>query len=499
MFHKVIILFIGLFIWNVSIASAALKRTNQISNEALGKEARINPNDLPIDLITDRGVTIGFANVGQGNGLFLINHFDGTMFIIDAGYSAFPAGVIDATPLVTRFVALMKGQLQASANCADFASMNVIVTHPDKDHLNLLNMMGRVDFLSFQTNVRAIYLGGNLLQYRSNEAIDFLSNVKLRKENKANINIISLSHLIHQNSIVQTLGDYIDYLGHADFFDFKESLNESSLPYAMHLAIPGFLTSAQPIDSRNRFEFLCVNAYHDPHTSHICDAANTFTACIDNIRDDHKIGKPIGSLSDEAVNGNSAVVRLVLNGVSFIFTGDATGKTTRRIIREESDLRRLQARLLLASHHGAEEHHTNSADWALVVNPEIVVFSAGFHNGYDHPRFQSIYTYLMLLNLGISNEHPIMFHNVFGSQERAQHAVGNFMRNAVGQDVRDPILADLTLHAFDNHHLHNAMNGNWARVNTRKALFTTSCVPEDRAGLVFKVNEDGTIRTQPFS
>ena len=491
MLRKVIILFIGLFIWDVSIASAALKRTNQIPHEALGKEARRNS--------VDRGVTIGFANVGQGNGLFLISHFDRTMFIIDAGYSAFPAGVNDATPVVERFIALMRGALLDSANAADFASTNVIVTHPDKDHLNLLNMMGRVDFLSFQTNVRTIYLGGNLLQYRSNEAIDFLRTIITLKTNNPLINIISLSHLIGQNTIRQTLGDYITHLGYADFLDFQESLNESSLPYTMHLAIPGFLTLDQLSNPRNGFEFLCVNAYHDPHTSHICDAANTFTACIDNIRDDHKIGSPVGSLNDEAVNGNSAVVRLVLNGVSFIFTGDATGKTTRRIIKEVPDLRRLQARLLLASHHGAEEHHTNSADWALVVNPEIVVFSAGFHNGYDHPRFQSIYTYLMLPNLGISNKHLIMFHNVFGSQERAQHAVGNFMRNAVGQDVRDPILADLTLHAFDNHHLHDDMNGNWARVNTQKALFTTSCVPRNKAGLIFKVNEDGTIRTQPFS
>ncbi len=377
--------------------------------------------------------------------------------------------------------------------------MNVIVTHPDKDHINLLNMMGRVDFLSFQTKIRAIYLGGNLLQYRSAEAIAFLRYIISLKRDQSHIDVISLFHLIPQHSVTKTLKKYIDHLGHADFLEFKEALNESSLPYIMHLAIPEFIPPDQTIDPRNRFEFLCINAYHDPQTLHICQNTHTFAECLNRIEYDNKIGKSVGLLSDEAVNGNSAIVRLSLQGVNFIFTGDATGKTTRRIIREETDLRELQTRLLLASHHGAEEHHTNSADWALVVNPEVVVFSAGFHNGYDHPRFQSIYNYLMLPNLGLSNEHPIMFHNIFGNQERAQHVLGNFRRNSLGLDIRAGILTDLTLHTFDDHRLQNDVNGNWVCVNTQKALFTTSCVPANGAGLIFKINQNGTIRTQPFS
>ncbi len=109
MLCKVIILFIGLFIWDVSFASVALKQAGKIPDSIfLSKRARTDSDALSIDLSVDYGVTIGFANVGQGNGLFLISHFDGMMFIIDAGYSAFPADVSDAVPLVTRFVALMK-------------------------------------------------------------------------------------------------------------------------------------------------------------------------------------------------------------------------------------------------------------------------------------------------------------------------------------------------------------------------------------------------------
>lgn len=105
----------------------------------------------------------------------------------------------------------------------------------------------------------------------------------------------------------------------------------------------------------------------------------------------------------ERMNAVSLVVRLSYRGGSVLFTGDAVGR--HRPVRAPSESREslvqapsaseaflleyapvlpLRSDVLVAPHHGAD--NGSSAEFIAAVDPEWVVFSAGTHGVYRHPR-----------------------------------------------------------------------------------------------------------------
>lgn len=86
-------------------------------------------------------------------------------------------------------------------------------------------------------------------------------------------------------------------------------------------------------------------------------------------------------------NDSSLVIRISHGTKSCIITGDATGKTTEHIMKHCSRAGySLMSDIALASHHGAEDEECNSSNWIAAINPQYVIFSAGVHEGYLHPR-----------------------------------------------------------------------------------------------------------------
>lgn len=87
---------------------------------------------------------------------------------------------------------------------------------------------------------------------------------------------------------------------------------------------------------------------------------------------------------DEDANSDSLVFKVEHGGSSAILTGDATSLTTDRIVDNYAkNLGFLKTTLLLPSHHGSESHGSNNAHWIGLTQPHVGVFSNG--HTYGHP------------------------------------------------------------------------------------------------------------------
>jgi competence protein ComEC len=93
---------------------------------------------------------------------------------------------------------------------------------------------------------------------------------------------------------------------------------------------------------------------------------------------------PVSPTGDE-LNNNSLVLRLAVNQVSFLFTGDAQEDAEASMISAGLPL---QADILKVAHHGS--HTSSSPAFLDQVQPAAAVYSAGAGNEYGHPHAETI-------------------------------------------------------------------------------------------------------------
>ena len=79
------------------------------------------------------------------------------------------------------------------------------------------------------------------------------------------------------------------------------------------------------------------------------------------------------------LNNTSIVLRMTYKDVSFMFTGDATNTTEKKIIAKD-----LQSDVLKVGHHGSQ--YSTSDEFLDKVNPKYAIISVGTGNVYDHPK-----------------------------------------------------------------------------------------------------------------
>lgn len=89
-----------------------------------------------------------------------------------------------------------------------------------------------------------------------------------------------------------------------------------------------------------------------------------------------------------ASNAKSIVLMIKYGGFSAILTGDATFDTEKAIL-SRYDAGWLDVDLLKIGHHGSLATST-SHEWVDKLKPEYAVVSAGYENGYGHPRKEII-------------------------------------------------------------------------------------------------------------
>ncbi|MEM9773480.1 MAG: DNA internalization-related competence protein ComEC/Rec2 [Chloroflexota bacterium] len=91
---------------------------------------------------------------------------------------------------------------------------------------------------------------------------------------------------------------------------------------------------------------------------------------------------PGSVLSEESRNDNSLSFRLVYGDTRALFTGDAEEVAERQMMQNGKN--QLNAQIYKAGHHGAR--NASSPGFLEVVQPELVIVSAGENNRFGHPH-----------------------------------------------------------------------------------------------------------------
>ncbi|MFQ5761733.1 MAG: ComEC/Rec2 family competence protein [Candidatus Bathyarchaeia archaeon] len=94
---------------------------------------------------------------------------------------------------------------------------------------------------------------------------------------------------------------------------------------------------------------------------------------------------PRQPLEFTGTNDNSIVVKVEVNDVSFLFTGDAEAEAEASILNAELDV---DSDILKVGHHGSRT--STSQAFLDAVSPEIAVISVGEGNRYDHPHQETL-------------------------------------------------------------------------------------------------------------
>ncbi|MBI2868644.1 MAG: DNA internalization-related competence protein ComEC/Rec2 [Chloroflexi bacterium] len=90
-------------------------------------------------------------------------------------------------------------------------------------------------------------------------------------------------------------------------------------------------------------------------------------------------GRP-ASPDESDVDDSGLVLRLSLDGVSFLLTGDISADVERELVRDRAVL---TSTVLKVAHHGSNT--STSAEFLSVVNPGVAVISVGAGNSFGHP------------------------------------------------------------------------------------------------------------------
>ena len=341
-----------------------------------------------------------FHNVGQGN-CTVIKSPRRQVLIVDAG-SSNTTGV-EEIPTEGKYKALadkiftsIKDDLEASK------WLWFVVSHPDKDHLNLVikiieqsNLLDKTERRVIDGTSIGILLGGERNIYKTGD-----SNALIR---------FLLSY-----SIPCFFGaeDYKAQLRPGVMYEPREVPSkilrgwEGKIDF---LSVDGNLGAVRKVVKKRT----AVSAFGEGSGAGSGDADDSSATVITEKEDD--------------TNKVSIVMKVYCGPFSVMLTGDKTKKETYLIIdRFKGKESALQSDVLLATHHGSWDDYV--PEWVEYVNPRYVVFSSG--RSYDHPRSRTVDGYIAKAgNLAPYPWHFIQFQGDFINQT---HSFGKGLGSGAG-------------------------------------------------------------------
>jgi competence protein ComEC len=90
-------------------------------------------------------------------------------------------------------------------------------------------------------------------------------------------------------------------------------------------------------------------------------------------------------ISDNVLNNNSLVCKLVYKNFSCIFTGDIEEIAEKAILKKyENNLKILKSNIIKVAHHGSKTSSTE--EFLEAVNPKIALIGVGKNNKFGHPN-----------------------------------------------------------------------------------------------------------------
>ena len=95
------------------------------------------------------------------------------------------------------------------------------------------------------------------------------------------------------------------------------------------------------------------------------------------------LGKDL--ISENAINNNSLVAKLIYKDFSMLFTGDIEEVAEKAILKKyEKHLEKLKATVLKVPHHGSKTSSTQ--EFLNAVNPRVALIGVGKNNTFGHPN-----------------------------------------------------------------------------------------------------------------
>lgn len=91
-------------------------------------------------------------------------------------------------------------------------------------------------------------------------------------------------------------------------------------------------------------------------------------------------------ISENSINNNSIVAKLVYKEISILFTGDIEEKAEKELLKYYNNF--LNCDILKVAHHGSNSSTTE--DFLEKVSPKIALIGVGENNLYKHPNNEVI-------------------------------------------------------------------------------------------------------------
>lgn len=88
-------------------------------------------------------------------------------------------------------------------------------------------------------------------------------------------------------------------------------------------------------------------------------------------------------ISDNALNNNSIVAKLVYKSFSILFTGDIEEIAEKEIVKKYYNSGRLKSTVLKVAHHGSKT--SSSQEFLEEVMPKYALIGVGKNNNFGHP------------------------------------------------------------------------------------------------------------------
>lgn len=94
-------------------------------------------------------------------------------------------------------------------------------------------------------------------------------------------------------------------------------------------------------------------------------------------------------ISENALNNNSIVCKLIYNKYSMIFTGDIEEIAEKQMLKEyKNNLGIFSSQILKVAHHGSKT--SSIKEYIDAVNPKIALIGVGENNKFGHPNEEVI-------------------------------------------------------------------------------------------------------------
>lgn len=89
-------------------------------------------------------------------------------------------------------------------------------------------------------------------------------------------------------------------------------------------------------------------------------------------------------ISENSINNNSLVCKLVYKDLSVLFTGDIEQIAEKAILQKYKDTTTLKSTILKVAHHGSKS--SSIEEFLKVVKPKISLIGVGEENTFGHPN-----------------------------------------------------------------------------------------------------------------